>query len=88
MPGYARPTNIITGTQVTIVPSGNISSTNMQSAIYELDTNKASSFLSASVTNISASVINVSSSVSNISASVSSISANISSVEGVALLGL
>lgn len=42
MPGYARPTTTAFAQDVAIIPTGNISSTSIQSAIQELDTEKAS----------------------------------------------
>jgi hypothetical protein len=42
MPGYARPTNISTSQEVIVTPVGDIQATNLQSAIQELDTEKAS----------------------------------------------
>ena len=40
MPGYARPTTTALSTEVVVTPSGNISSTNLQGALVELDTEK------------------------------------------------
>ena len=42
MPGYARPTTTAFAQDVVITPSGNISSSSIQLAIQELDTEKAS----------------------------------------------
>lgn len=40
MPGYAKPTSIINPYEVEINPTGNISSTTVQDAIEELDSEK------------------------------------------------
>lgn len=42
MPGYARPTMVSTSNEVVVTPVGNISSTILQGAIQELDSEKAS----------------------------------------------
>ena len=74
MPGYLVDP-IANAANIPILPSGNITANNLQSAIYELDSNKPQASA-------------VSASISNVSASVSTLNTNISSVEGVALLGL
>ena len=78
MPGYLI-TPIAEAAAIPIVPSGNITASNLQDALYQLDTDKAqNSSVSASVSSLN----------ENLSASVFELNANISSVEGVALLGL
>ena len=78
MPGYLVDP-IANAAGISILPSGNITANNLQSAIYQLDSIKPqSSSVSASVTTLN----------SNLSASVSALNTSISSVEGVALIGL
>lgn len=85
MPGYLI-SPIAQAANIPILPSGNITANNLQSAIYQLDSIKPqSASVSASVSSVSASVTTLN---NNLSASVSALNTNISSVEGVALIGL
>lgn len=40
MPGYARPTSVVTSPYVVTQPTGNITSSDLQSVITEIDTKK------------------------------------------------
>lgn len=41
MPGYARPSNVVTSAYVLVSPTGDISATNLQDALTEIATEKA-----------------------------------------------
>jgi hypothetical protein len=49
MPGYARPTSILVAQEIIVTPTGDISSTNLQSALTEIAGEKATT---TSVTNV------------------------------------
>lgn len=75
MPGYARPTSIISAQEIIVLPTGDISATNLQDALAEIASEKATA---SSVTTVQ----------NNLTSTNTNLSAQISSVEGVALLGL
>jgi hypothetical protein len=75
MPGYARPTSIFSAAEVSILPTGDISASNLQDALVEIASEKATV---SSVTTVQ----------NNLNTVNTNLSSQISSVEGVALLGL
>ena len=75
MPGYARPTSILAAQNVVVLPTGDISATNLQDALAEIASEKATALSVTTVQN-------------NLTSTNTNLSAQISSVEGVALLGL
>ena len=75
MPGYARPTSIFSAAEVFILPTGDISASNLQDALVEIASEKATV---SSVTTVQ----------NNLNTVNTNLSSQISSVEGVALLGL
>ena len=80
MPGYARPTNILTAQEIVVTPTGDISSTNLQAALTEISSEKATM---SSLTAVSSSVITIQ---NNLNITSSNLANEISSANSLALL--